>query len=261
MYITGKQKIEMKIPIYDASFYSFEGPGDNLRSAQAVVPLINCLIQPQSVVDVGCGSGVWLSVFREHGVKQILGIEGSHVDGSWLRIPMDCIRFIDLSHPFELQETFDLAICLEVAEHLPPKSASFLVQSLVRLAPIILFSAAIPLQGGAHHINEQWPDYWRKLFEQCHFRRLDLIRKEIWKNPEVKSWYRQNMFLFVREDLIPTRTIFREADNFADDLLLIQPEILERQLGLRSILKNLPKSIRRATKYLMQRLWRSSQKL
>ena len=248
----------MEIPIYDASFYSPEGPGDNLSSARVVVPLIHSLIQPESVVDVGCGSGVWLSVFREHGVRRILGIEGNHVDASWLRIPKDCIKFIDLRHPFELQETFDLALCLEVAEHLPAQSASTFVQSLVKIAPIILFSAAIPFQGGSHHINEQWPVYWRRLFKHHHFQMLDLIRKEIWKNPEVKSWYRQNMFLLVRDDLVSTRPIFYEASKYIDDLLLIHPDILERQLGLRSMAKNLPRSIRRAAKHLTQRFWKAS---
>jgi 2-polyprenyl-3-methyl-5-hydroxy-6-metoxy-1,4-benzoquinol methylase len=121
----------MNMPVYDASFYSPEGPGDSLHSANVVVPLVNSMIQPESVVDVGCGSGVWLSVFREHGVKRILAIEGSHVDANWLRIPRDCIKFIDLCRSFESQETFDLALCLEVAEHLPAKSAQDLIQSLV----------------------------------------------------------------------------------------------------------------------------------
>ena len=248
----------MNMPIYDASFYSPEGPGDSLHSAKVVVPLVNSMIQPQSVVDVGCGSGVWLSVFREHGVKRILGIEGSHVDSNWLRIPRDCIRFIDLCRSFESQETFDLALCLEVAEHLPAKSAPDLIKSLVRLAPVILFSAAVPLQGGLHHVNEQWPTYWRELFQEHHFQMLDLIRKEIWKDPRVKSWYRQNMFLLVRSDLIPTSAIFREAESFADDLLLVHSGILERQLGLRSMVKNLPRSMRRAMRYFTQRLRKPS---
>ena len=138
----------MKTSSYDASFYSREGSGDSFGSAQAVVPLINSWVQPRSVVDVGCGTGVWLSVFREYGAKRILGIEGTHVDPDWLRISKDSIRFIDLSQPFEMEETFDLALCLEVAEHLPERSAPILVRSLTSLAPIILFSAAIPLQGG-----------------------------------------------------------------------------------------------------------------
>jgi hypothetical protein len=87
---------------------------------------------------------------------------------------------------------------------------------------------------------------------------LDVLRKEIWKDPRVKSWYRQNIFLLVRSDLIPTRAIFREAENFADDLLLIHSDTLERQLGLRSMMKNLPRSLRRATTYFTQRLLKSS---
>jgi hypothetical protein len=127
---------------------------------------------------------------------------------TWLCIPQGCFRAVDLSRPFQLAEFFDLAVCLEVAEHLPKQSARGLISSLVRLAPVVLFSAAVPLQGGTHHVNEQWPAYWQDLFEQHGYRMLDLIRKEIWSKPEVQFWYRQNIFLFMREDLVAARPGF-----------------------------------------------------
>lgn len=65
---------------------------------------------------------------------------------AWTAIPKGCFRAADLSQPFQLAEFFDLAICLEVAEHLPKQSAPGFIQSLVRLAPVVLFSAAIQLQ-------------------------------------------------------------------------------------------------------------------
>ncbi len=118
-------------------------------------------------------------------------------------------------------------MCLEVAEHLPKQSAPGFIRSLVRLAPVVLFSAAVPLQEGIHHVNEQWPAYWQDLFEQHGYRRLDLIRKEIWTNPEIQYYYRQNIFLFVREDLVAARPEFQEAAAFAGDLILIHWEILK----------------------------------
>ncbi len=228
---------------YDASYYVSEGPAGSLQSARIVVPIVISLVQPRSVVDVGCGLGAWLSVFRENGVERILGLDGGHIDPSWLVIPKDCYRAVDLSKPFDVSGNFDLAVCLEVAEHLPKKSGQDFVRRLVNLAPVILFSAAVPFQGGTHHVNQQWPEFWQDLFGQNRYRALDLIRKQTWKNPEVKYWYRQNMFLFVREDLIPTNPIFLEATRHADDLMLVHNAILHYQLGVRSILKQLPRSI------------------
>jgi SAM-dependent methyltransferase len=239
---------------YDQAHYAVNGPAENRGSAEHVVPLVSSLIHPRSVVDVGCGSGAWLNIFQQHGAQRILGLDGHNVDPTWLGIPKGCFRAVDLSQPFELAEFFDLAICLEVAEYLPVRSARGFIRSLVRLAPVVLFSAAIPLQGGTHHVNEQWPAYWQELFEEHGYRILDLIRKEIWSMPEVQFWYWQNILLFVRDDLVATRANFQEAASFAGDLILIHREILERQFGLRSLLRHLPGSTLRAARQIARRL-------
>jgi SAM-dependent methyltransferase len=228
---------------YDKKFYTSEDRDVLLQSPRAVVPLVITLVSPSSVVDVGCGPGAWLNIFREQGVERILGIEGTHVDSTWLLIPKENVRKMDISKPFRLAETFDLAVCLEVAEHLPKRYAEGLVESLVSLAPIILFSAAVPLQGGVHHVNEQWPQYWAKFFLRHRYRQLDVIRRHIWKNGAIESFYRQNMFLYVREDLVGTRQEFIEALGDSDDLMLVHQSTIAAQIGLRSILKNLPKSV------------------
>ena len=212
-----------------------------------MVPIVISLVRPRSVVDVGCGSGAWLLVFRENGIERILGLDGHHIDPSWLVIPRECYRAVDLSKAFEVDEKFDLAVCLEVAEHLPKRRAQYLVGRLVNLAPIVLFSAAVPFQGGTHHVNEQWPEFWNDVFGQNGYRPLDLIRVQTWKNPEVKYWYRQNMFLYVLERLIATNPIFLEATRYADDLMLVHRSILHHQTGLRSIFKQLPRSVWDAT--------------
>ena len=89
------------------------------RSARRVVPLVLELIHPRSVVDVGCGVGTWLSVFREHGVEDVRGIDIEGVAGL-LEIPLDQFLAHDLTRPIEPDRQFDLVVCLEVAEHLPP---------------------------------------------------------------------------------------------------------------------------------------------
>ncbi len=244
-----------KVEIYDSSFYTAEGLAI-LDSPRIVVPLIISLVQPKSVVDVGCGRGSWLCVFQECGVERILGIDAASVNPDWLLIPKECFRSMDLALPFQLDEQFDLAVCLEVAEHLPDHAAVSLISSLTALAPVVLFSAAVPFQGGVHHVNEQWPEYWRELFERESYCMLDLIRKEIWKDPRIKYWYRQNLFLYVRNDLMVSRPKFAEAAHLADDLRLIHPAILEAHYGLWPLVKNLPRSAWQAGRNRMRRLLR-----
>lgn len=84
-----------------------------------VVPLVLQLIQPRSVVDVGCGLGAWLRVFQEAGISDIQGVDGPHVDTATLEIPAARFTAIDLRVAFGMARTFDLVLSLEVAEHLP----------------------------------------------------------------------------------------------------------------------------------------------
>ena len=114
--------------------------------------------------------------------------------------------FQDITQEFEMrdalkrqQRTFDLAMSLEVAEHLPPKSAEGFIAGLTKLAPVVLFSAAIPFQGGTNHVNEQWPQYWADLFARHGFDAIDCIRSEVWDNEEVEWWYAQNTILYANE--------------------------------------------------------------
>jgi SAM-dependent methyltransferase len=168
------------------------------RSAQAVVPLIIEILKPSSVVDVGCGLGTWLAAFRQNGVTELLGIDGDYVDVRSLDIEPEEFLAHDLSRPLAIDRSFDLAISLEVAEHLDPDRAVEFVTSLTSLAPAIVFSAAIPHQDGTHHINMQWPSYWRSLFAARDFELIDCIRPQIWENEAVDFWYRQNMVVFAR---------------------------------------------------------------
>jgi hypothetical protein len=227
---------------YSSAFFAEQRNG-SLQSAKVVVPIVTQLVRPKAVVDVGCGCGTWLSVFRDEGANRILGIDGDYVDTSSLLIPRHCFRAIDLNRPSTLDEQFDLAVCLEVAEHLPKPSAQPLIRFLCQLAPVILFSAAVPMQAGTHHVNEQWSEYWRALFRQFGYCRIDAVRKLIWKSPEVEWWYRQNIFLYVRQDTIASYPgLAREMED-TDDLVLIHRDILDKHLWLPEVIKRLPARI------------------
>ena len=104
-------------------------------------------------------------------------------------------RPVDIGRPFDLGRVFDMAVCVEVAEHLAAERADGFVADLVKHASAIVFSAATPLQGGIHHVNEQWPDYWIRRFEQHGFTCWDVFRPLIRYDRSVAWIYRQNLML------------------------------------------------------------------
>lgn len=147
----------MTIP-YDKAFFDSQSDGAQ-ASAAAVVPLVKRLLSPNSVLDVGCGPGTWVARWITEGVTDAIGVDGDYVDRSSLRIPAGQFVAADLEDPLHLGRTFDLVQSLEVAEHLDEVHADAFVASLARHGDTVLFSAALPGQGGAHHVNEQWPSY------------------------------------------------------------------------------------------------------
>ena len=188
---------------YDTAFYDTIRPGV-ISSADVVVPIVHELVMPATVVDVGCGEGWWAHTFATYGAD-VLGVDGDYVpDG-----PI-ADRFLahDLTTPLpaHLHGRFDLAVCLEVAEHLPPQRADSLVAELCGLAPVVLFSAAIPGQGGTGHVNEQWPSYWAEKFRSEGFLVSGALRWRIWEDDRIENWYRQNLLLAIGDQrLLGTR--------------------------------------------------------
>ena len=136
----------------------------NLSAPRVIVPIVLEMIKPNSILDVGCGIGTWLKVFEEYGVDDYLGIDGDYVDRSTLKISEKRFLPNDLRKRWSLNRKFDLVVSLEVAEHLPEEVADLFVSTLSAHGDTILFSAAIPGQGGQNHVNEQWPTYWQKKF-------------------------------------------------------------------------------------------------
>lgn len=186
---------------YAADFYRAHQTASR-RSAQVLVPMLVDLFHPASIVDAGCGSGEWLAVFAEHGVGDYLGLDGPWVEPAQLAIPAHRFQPCDLAHPFHLPRTFDLVISLEVAEHLPAFAAAGFVRSLTELGPVVLFSAAVPGQGGVCHINEQWPGYWAAHFRAQGYEAIDCLRPRLWSHPDVEWWYAQNVLLFARPGVL-----------------------------------------------------------
>lgn len=173
----------------------------NTRAAEKIVPFLLNHFNFSNVVDVGCGTGTWLKVFADYGID-ILGIEGFHLDKNKLVVPESKILLHDLEKPLRIEKQFDLAISLEVAEHLGKDSAPQFVESITKLSNVILFSAALPFQGGQNHVNEKWPSYWIDLFKKFDFFPLDIVRPAFWNDEGIEYWYKQNSFLFVSREFI-----------------------------------------------------------
>lgn len=252
---------------YTNSFYERIRNGAT-RSAEVVAPLVLQLLPVSSVVDVGCGDGSWLAAFRRLGVGEVLGVDGDYVDRSLLQIPRECFRALDLTEPFNLGRTFDLAMSLEVAEHLSPEAAPHFVESLTALAPCVLFSAAIPFQGGDHHVNEQWPDTWAALFKERGFLPVDFVRRQIWKNDAVEWWYAQNILLFVQAGLIEGNASLKaefEKTSLAQICLVHPRQYLHLQnqyqeAVARAIEASPPTGVKLASKHLLVCLGRALRK-
>ena len=180
-------------PYNDAFFVDVEAT--SVASARRVVPVAVAGWRPASVIDVGCGEGIWAALFEAEGVPAV------GVDGGYVRPERRLIdRFVvwDLREPLPALGRYDLAVCLEVAEHLPAASAGTLVAGLAGLADRILFSAAVPGQGGTDHINEQPHDYWIERFVRAGFRADVAWRGQFAADEDVAWWYRQNMIVFER---------------------------------------------------------------
>lgn len=200
--------------MYNTDFYKNRHKR-TVDSAEQILGLVENIIPPiHSVVDVGCGVGTWLSVLQRKGVERIQGIDGSWVDKTYLQIPRESFLEHDLTQKIKLGEKFDLAISLEVAEHLPESNAEDFIDSLTKLSDFVLFSAAIPSQGGVGHINEQWPIYWINLYETKGYQAFDLIRRRIWMKQDIPFWYRQNTLLFVRKSRVSELKIDAKVEDF-----------------------------------------------
>jgi hypothetical protein len=225
--------------VYDNYFYhSLKGYSQS--SARVLVPLLISKYKPTSVIDFGCGTGEFLLECQRNSIETFLGIEGD-----WLteHTAKDWIRAADLSQPVSIKTKFDLALCLEVAEHLPQSAANTLIKSLTDTADVIAFSAAIPGQGGTNHINEQYPDYWAKLMFDFGFELDWDPRHLIWNDRNIAPWYRQNLLVYRKVELMSKEPIFPKT--------LKHPEIfLEHQNTMLRIILLMSKVKSKIKKFL-----------
>ena len=242
---------------YSAAFYS-DRRNTALASAAEIVPWVLDRIKVKSVVDVGCGTGSWLTTFMERGVTDVVGLDGPWVPISDLEVSPEKFVAVDFTRldTLRLNRRFDLVVCLEVAEHLGPEHAAEFIDRLVAMGSCILFSAAVPRQGGVGHFNEQWPSYWIEIFHRHEFICFDSVRGAFWDNPSVAAWYPQNAFFFVSKDATSKYSrLEAHAENSLAGKSVIHPRLYQQKLeelsdprgySLHAIAKILPYLLKQA---------------
>ncbi len=186
---------------YDSQFYDMQCAG-SFRSALKYRDVLLRVFKPTSIVDVGCGRGTWLKAFKDSGATRLLGCDGPWVAQESLVDTSIDFLCVDLDNPSNIphSQPFDLAISVEVAEHIRPESSNKFILKLTQLADVVLFGAAYLGQGGTNHINEQKHAFWANIFLSYNYLPFDLFRPVVWGDDEIEFWYRQNTFLYVSKD-------------------------------------------------------------
>ena len=200
---TLKSRVLPRSWIYDKDFFrdSVEEPAT--RSAATIAASITQVFAPRSAVDVGCGTGALLEALRESGC-QVHGLEYADAALEYCRQRhLDVVKFDLKRDVYRSDRSFDVAVSLEVAEHLPEKSAGRYLDLLSAVSPVVIFTAARPGQGGAGHLNEQPAEYWIARFRERGFEHLaepSALWRESWRvSGRVESWYYENLMIFRRE--------------------------------------------------------------
>ncbi len=185
---------------YDADFYAAQAD-ESLTAARVVLARLFEHMRPAAMLDVGAGVGTWVKAALELGVPDALGLDGDWVRPEQLVVPAKNFKAVDLKSPsLAIDATYDLAISMEVLEHLPADAADRVARLIARAAPVVLFSAAIPGQGGTDHINLRWQSHWARIFAAEGHLASDAMRRRVWADPDVPFWYKQNMVLYARPD-------------------------------------------------------------
>ena len=256
-----EKKKEQLAKFYGDQFYSGQvdfSCRSGLKYAELLAPLLN----PKSVVDVGCGRGSWLKAFKEKGAVKLVGYDGSWNNQENMIDQSIIFHGVDLNKPILVSdpERFDLAMSLEVAEHLEPSSATDFVGSLTKLSDVVLFSAAYLNQGGTNHINEQPHTYWATIFASFVYLPFDLFRPIVWGDSEIELWYQQNAFLYVRKNApVFTRLMAAGKSPIQNIAFMdcVHPRLFEKQIGTKASLKRvvlntIPKPLRPLARRLKQ---------
>lgn len=148
-----------------------------------VCDAIEAVFKPATIVDVGCATGDFVKGFQDRGLMA-LGIEGSKNCAPFLEAPQSTVLIMDLRRQFTKLDLgpFDVALCLEVAEHIEEEFVEEFLDNLCALSKTIVMSYAPPGAGGHHHVNCQHAPYWLMKMAQRGFKNCPEVVEEIRKH-------------------------------------------------------------------------------
>lgn len=231
--------------VYNDNFYKNRNKDTEYAAVKILGSTFERLrFEADSMVDVGCGVGTWLRVARDkHNVNTIVGLDGDYVPRQYLQIEGSCFipsnlenyRVDKILEKLEGKRKFDIAVCLEVAEHIKRKGARGFIDKLCRLSDMVIFSAAVPGQGGVAHVNEQRLSYWVDLFEKNNYQLYDIIRADIWNDKNIPVWYRNNVVIFCNKEadkMLDTDNVSTIVDMVCPDMFEIKINSYEKQIRM-----------------------------
>jgi SAM-dependent methyltransferase len=218
------------MPEFNSGYYqSFSDA--SAASARIVVPYLMALFGPTSVIDVGCGSGHWLDAFGALGVERLVGLDIGEVPEGDPAVRNHWLRKTDLSKPFGMAERFGLALSIETLQYLPEAREEGFIKDLAALAPIVVFSTSVPMQQWPAPGDpiERWQGYWPPLFADNGFRVCDVVRQKFWDDPQVGWWYRQNLLVYISDQLLLERAELRPLTKGIGRLSMVHPAAIEEK--------------------------------
>lgn len=233
---------------YDFAWHARHGELTD-TSAKMILSILKRAFPIASVLDIGCGDGRWLRQALAQGAGTVAGVDGPWTDTTGLVIPAEHMTIADLSEPIHLGRRFDLAMSLEVGEHLPPENSQQMVRNLTAHSDLVLFGAAIPYQGGYRHINERWQSDWAALFADTNYQVFDLVRAAVWNNANVHLWYQQNALVYVnrqRQDLLDRIAAFMADEKIVPlPIDIVHPQkylaiASYEEIAFKSLMRKLP---------------------
>ena len=190
------------LSVYDEQFF-INNRAEGLKHAEWFVPLLVKVFNPKTMIDVGCGTGHFVEKAR------LLAIDAYGIEGATrahMGLGTAPMAWEDLRKPLPQQHPYrwgrgDLAICIEVAEHIEPEYADVFTDNLCLLSDTIVMTAAPPGQGGLQHVNEQPEEYWQMKMAACNYnynvdRTADLakgILRARYDGLHVATWFKNIM--------------------------------------------------------------------
>jgi len=185
--------------IYDKRYNDFLEAAAS-KSTGPMAATIKRIFKPNSVIDVGCGTGALLAQLKQNGFK-LRGLEYSDAGIASCRERGLHVEKFDLESEEAIEGSWDLTVSFEVAEHLPESMADNYVRVITQFSPVVIMSAATVGQGGKDHVNEQPHEYWIAKMRRRSFdydeETSHQVRAE-WAENGVAPWYVNNAMIFRR---------------------------------------------------------------